>query len=971
MTVEKNVTDDDAMRSSANALTKKLYLTVMDVFGNYVGNDEDDYNNMLETLRSKRVQNHKCTTPAKSDGTRGIIATKLLEGYALHGDVCDKCVTPLMSYLGTVTCVVCKKVEEELKTKLAETGNSSNDVELTLAATTESEQSEEDEEDLVNKQLNQFNERRSQATQVYTAKILSGYVMQDQLCSKCDMPMMKHKDSVECVFCPKEVEHEASELVQDGTNEAVKSDIVVGKNEDHIKAIVAAAKLVEKTGQVKKLSQAEIIAERLRGAKAKGHDENTESELEKAESELLKMMETLRTKGNQGGEVSESLQAYFSRKKQDRTAGKRLKEAEDGIIEAEEVALQEQRGGMEGGIRHALRVDNEPIFATTANETENGGFNENEIIHSNVPPTPQFEPSISCSIGNSFFPSLKNMFASTSCPTNRKVECHESNETNLSTGRLEAKKRIAMLVAEGWEVSADSCPQCDLPLFTNSSGHVINCIKRCVMCGPITKNDTNDGAQGSKGLTKQHEEAEEDISKKMMNRIMEGWSIVEGTHCPSCNIPTMFDPKTRLAHCIACEAQKPGVLPALQHEATNMSSGDGQGTAALHIQAMQTADPSKELQADITKTMVNRIMAGWIVIEGSKCPSCYMPTMFDTRTNLTHCVACGVLQDSGMLVSMPQKATGTNTEGGAGSIQRGINILGLPPNPDGSGLFPLAAHMVQNNLKIETSSEPSYNNQLPDPTVSMYEFRSQYGGKRMDPEPSMHVGTHSKSIQHNTGAPTPAAKPVRYMNNEPTPNMHAVRNKLCASAAPKLACYTACDPPTSMHFATYSEPIQHNTSAPTPTTKTVRYMMNEPTPSMQAVRNKPYVSAPPEPTLYTASDPTPSMQTFRGNLINPNPTPLAQDFESELYITSKDEPIDQKKMGNNPTPAVRKIRYEQNEPTLTMQAVQNKINELESSLRVPSTYATEGEFNYLTVSTANPRKTRAVDPTPSNSGFST
>ena len=46
--------------------------------------------------------------------------------------------------------------------------------------------------------------RRSKANEVYTAKILGGYIMHDELCKNCDMPMMKYNDLVECVFCQKE-----------------------------------------------------------------------------------------------------------------------------------------------------------------------------------------------------------------------------------------------------------------------------------------------------------------------------------------------------------------------------------------------------------------------------------------------------------------------------------------------------------------------------------------------------------------------------------------------------------------------------------------------------------------------------------------------------------------------------------------------------------------------------------------------
>jgi len=54
--------------------------------------------------------------------------------------------------------------------------------------------------------------RRSKANEVYTAKILGGYIMHDELCKDCDMPMMKCNDLVECVFCQKEEEEEDEQV---------------------------------------------------------------------------------------------------------------------------------------------------------------------------------------------------------------------------------------------------------------------------------------------------------------------------------------------------------------------------------------------------------------------------------------------------------------------------------------------------------------------------------------------------------------------------------------------------------------------------------------------------------------------------------------------------------------------------------------------------------------------------------------
>lgn len=161
MATERNAADHDAMQTSANALTEKLYHTVMDVFGNYARSDEEDYNNMLETLRNKRMQQPMAkTTPSEADGNRGIIATKLLQGYAFHGAVCNKCVVPLMSLEGEVMCVVCEQADEDTKeANVPEAVSVDAKVELAPATESSEEETEEAKIAFVNKQMSQFKEQ--------------------------------------------------------------------------------------------------------------------------------------------------------------------------------------------------------------------------------------------------------------------------------------------------------------------------------------------------------------------------------------------------------------------------------------------------------------------------------------------------------------------------------------------------------------------------------------------------------------------------------------------------------------------------------------------------------------------------------------------------------------------------------------------------------------------------------------------
>ncbi|KAL7546880.1 hypothetical protein ACHAWF_016723 [Thalassiosira exigua] len=755
MNGEARAADDDAMRSSANALTKKLYLTVMDVFGNYAGNDEEEYNNMIEALRNKQAHKREPPAPVKPDDHRGIIANKLLEGYSFHGGVCDKCVMPLMSYEGQVACAVCQKVDET-KAMHQVTAEPFNDSLLALASTTGSDWSDCQKEIDVNKELSVFNEKRSQATQVYASKILGGYdVMHNQLCMKCDMPMMKYKGSVDCVFCPAEI--------------PVQTD----PNNNQTKQVAIKITKVDTPKPAKELSRAEVIAQRLKGMQSTGSSGNTENELEKAEVELLKMIEALGTQGNQGGEIGRSLQEFFAHKKADRAAVKRLKEAENGILEAEAIAASDTMQ-CDGGIG---------ICQPVITDVQHDELNKREYVitedgakHYVAPATPNVEAG--CIISEGFFPSLKKFFASASHDNMH----NQAQAETLNNRRLEARKHISTLIAQGWEVSAESCPQCQLPLFSNNSGQAPN---HCVMCGSIDNCNAEDNSMN------QEMKDQEYLTKKMMTRIMEGWSILEGQNCPSCNMPTMFDPQTHQTHCIACEESG---VPTTSNT-SNTIIGGGAGTTAFNEHSMQS-----------------NLLA--------------------------------------LALSENMKAN--------------ANVSAKQP----------AMNMTKKHLKVEIAPEPTYYQDLPDPTTSMCALR----GKLADPTPSMQVFQTKMNV---------AAK-----CDQPTPNLR-------------------------------------NRNEPTPA------MKNEPTPHMEAVWNT-HISIAPVTMPYAACDPTPSMHTLRGKLAEPTSSlaGLQSLSEEEPLVTQHDFPASNvgEIWSNQTRGAIPNIHHCQlSEPTPNMRSLKNKMNKTTTS----------------------------------------
>lgn len=392
---ENKISDgDDGMRSSADALSKKLYSTVMDVFGNYAVNDEEEYNNMVETLRNKQMQkkNGFPKTPVKYEGATGIIEKRLLEGYTLSEGLCDKCVTPLMAYKGRTSCVVCEKDGEVPKDLCHETNETQSDVELELTSTTESDATEKKKEALINKELSQVNDRRSQATNVYTSKILIGYTMHDRLCSKCDMPMLKYQGLVECAFC----QIDANELSPKPAKEEVKDEVnietVAEEHEDDVNKMPRANNDISNNpaGPPKTVKEAEMIVDRLRSQqKSNGCRAKIESESEK--DLLYGIIESIVVRGNQGGgEISASLQDYFSEKKQERDVGMRIKEEASAAA-----ALGARAAALELG---GLQVGTDPATGTDAKEDEKNDSNGDGAF--------ELQPPTGCGAGNSFFSSF-------------------------------------------------------------------------------------------------------------------------------------------------------------------------------------------------------------------------------------------------------------------------------------------------------------------------------------------------------------------------------------------------------------------------------------------------------------------------------------------------------------------------------------------------------------------------------------
>lgn len=157
--------------------------------------------------------------------------------------------------------------------------------------------------------------------------------------------------------------------------------------------------------------------------------------------------------------------------------------------------------------------------------------------HPKAPITPTFvQNSTGCNL-NSLLDHFKSMFAS-ACddPMCIAEQMNCAGEQSMMYGtpappHVVAKQRIATLLKAEGVLSRHSCPNCDLRLFSLTR-QTNNLQMHCALCGPITI-----------------EYESNDVTNIMVNRLMSGWTIVQGGKCRDCEMPIMFHPKTCLTHC--------------------------------------------------------------------------------------------------------------------------------------------------------------------------------------------------------------------------------------------------------------------------------------------------------------------------------------------------------------------------------------------------------------------------------------
>ena len=183
MDVPREDADGDAMRIGATNLTSTLYNTALAV---YIGNSSsiDDDHEALKRRQNEGRRNATNAVDCSSACSR--VEKKLLEGYVIKSEACKHCFLPLLEKDGVVICALpsCR-----------------GDLEPPLAVPSSTSSVSIDEE--VDRQMIDYNNQRSEVTEVIASKIIEGYVLQEKSCGLCGMPLMKSREGlISCVLCP-------------------------------------------------------------------------------------------------------------------------------------------------------------------------------------------------------------------------------------------------------------------------------------------------------------------------------------------------------------------------------------------------------------------------------------------------------------------------------------------------------------------------------------------------------------------------------------------------------------------------------------------------------------------------------------------------------------------------------------------------------------------------------------------------
>jgi len=337
--------------------------------------------------------------------------------------------------------------------------------------------------------VEEYNVRRDIATKVLGAKMLQGFILKEEQCPKCKMPMMEHNGSLECVVCP----------------------ILIKR--------AKKKKAEEEAAQIAKLREEAVAAERiLQGHVSELNVESNEESDENAAA-LLKAKEDATVAARELLLLAELRAVKAARKEQ-----------EERIARTEEAALNDE-----------VKMDHWAVLREDASNQLSRRLLQGWSMSSETCKGSECDSApLMLSGGKAFCvvcggtgtgedgayisfkscaPVTENISPNTTVENMKEKDPEESKHQETVAG-------IGKKLLLGFTIADQTCERCEVPLMTSPEGTL-----ECVTCGPYKENPT----------------------KKLGSLILKGWIPMSNKKtCRVCTLPLLLNPETKEPECCTC-----------------------------------------------------------------------------------------------------------------------------------------------------------------------------------------------------------------------------------------------------------------------------------------------------------------------------------------------------------------------------------------------------------------------------------
>lgn len=341
--------------------------------------------------------------------------------------------------------------------------------------------------------VEEYNVRRDIATKVLGAKMLQGFILKEEQCSKCKMPMMEHDGSLECVVCPILIKRAKKKKVE------------------------------EEAAQIDKLREEAVAAERILQGQVSELNIKSKEEGDENAAALLKAKEDATVAARELVLLAELRAVKAARKEQE----ERIARTEEAVLNdevkmdhwavlREDASNQLSRRLLQGWSMSSetckgSECDSAPLmlsggkaFCVVCGGTGTGEDGAYLSFKSCAPVTENITPTT----------------------TVEKMKEKEPEEIK----RQETIAGIGKKLLLGFTIANQTCERCEVPLMTSPEGTL-----ECVTCGPYKENPT----------------------KKIGNLILQGWVPMSNKKtCIICTLPLLLNPVTKEPECCTCGSVK-------------------------------------------------------------------------------------------------------------------------------------------------------------------------------------------------------------------------------------------------------------------------------------------------------------------------------------------------------------------------------------------------------------------------------